>query len=96
MVCLGALRRSDVHLDMQGKLGDPDDIEGLPEADNVSVQRRNAFPFSMSVAAHEVLQFVGLVTGLTRVGGTVPQMYHAHPGVMEISKGIANRIAIFP
>lgn len=84
MVCLGALRRSDVDLDMQGKLDDPDYIKGLPEADKVSVQRRNVFPFSMSVAAHEVLQLVGLATGLTRVGGVGPQMYHAYPGVMEV------------
>lgn len=84
LVCLGALRRSDVDLDMQGKLDDPDYIKGLPEADKVFFQRRNVFPFSMSVAAHEILQLVGLVTGLTRVGGTGPQMYHAYPGVMEV------------
>lgn len=38
----------------------------------------------MSVAAHEILQFVGLVTREKRVGGFGPQMYHAYPGEMEV------------
>jgi hypothetical protein len=59
MVCLGALRRSDVKLDMDGKLDDPDYIKGLSEEDKARFSRRNVFPFSMSVAAHEVLQLVG-------------------------------------
>ena len=69
---------------MQGKLDDPDYIKGLPDADHVYYQRRNVFPFSMSVAAHEVLQFVGLVTGLSRVGGIGPQIYHAYRDVMQV------------
>ena len=84
MVCLGALRRSDVALDRDGKLDDPDYIAGLSEEDRAGLSRRNVFPFSMSVASHQVLQLVGLVTGLQRVGGTGPQMYHAYPGEMEV------------
>jgi hypothetical protein len=30
------------------------------------------------------VQMVGLVTGLERVGGIGPQMYHAYPGCMEV------------
>jgi hypothetical protein len=85
MVCLGALRRSDVALDGEGKLDDPDYIQGLSEEDHVYFSRRNVFPFSMSVAAHEVLQLGGLVTGLPRIGGTGPQMYHCYPGEMEVA-----------
>jgi hypothetical protein len=84
MVCLGALRRSDVSLDIEGKLDDPDYIEGLSEEDKVYFSRRNVFPFSMSVAAHEVLQIVGLISGQVRIGGVGPQMYHCYPGTMEI------------
>jgi hypothetical protein len=85
LACGGALRRSDVALDRDGKLDDPDYIAGLPEAERDLAARRNVFPFSMSVAAHQVLQLVGLVTGLERIGGSGPQMYHAYPGIMEVS-----------
>ena len=84
MVCLGALRRSDVALDMDGKLDDPDYIAGLSEEDKAVISRRNVFPFSMSVAAHEVLQFVGLVTGMPRIGGVGAQTYDAYPGRMKV------------
>jgi hypothetical protein len=56
----------------------------LSEEERVYFSRRNVFPFSMSVAAHEVLQLVGLVTGLPQIGGTGPQMYHCYPGEMEV------------
>lgn len=85
LACSGALRRSDVALDRDGKLDDPDYIAGLPEAERDLAARRNVFPFSMSVAAHQVLQLVGLVTDLERIGGSGPQMYHAYPGIMEVS-----------
>ena len=86
MVCLGALRRSDVSLDMTGMLDDPDYIEGLSEDDKAAVSRRNVFPFSMSVASHEVLQFVGLVTGSPRIGGIGAQTYDAYPGKMQVDR----------
>ena len=44
------------------------------------------FPFSMSVAAHEVLQFVGLVTGSPRIGGIGAQTYDAYPGKMQVDR----------
>jgi hypothetical protein len=84
LVCVGALRRSDVALDRDGKLDDPEYIAGLSEVERAALSRRNVFPFGMSVAAHQVLQMVGLVTGLERVGGIGPQMYHAYPGCMEV------------
>ena len=84
MVCLGALQRSDVALDRDGKLDDPDYVAGLSEEDKAAFSRRNVFPFSMSVAAHEVLQLVGLVTGLPRIGGKGPQIYDCYPGTMRV------------
>ena len=48
------------------------------------VSRRNIFPFSMSVAAHTVLQLIGLVTGFERVGGCGPQRYDGYPGRMKV------------
>lgn len=83
MVCLGQLRRSDVALDREGKLDDPDYIEGLSDEEKAALSGRNVFPFSMSVAAHEVLQLVGLVTGSRRISGIGPQRYDAYPGAMK-------------
>lgn len=84
MVCLGALSTEDVALDMGGKLDDPEYIKGLPPERRSALARQNVFPFSMSVAAHEVLQFIGLVTSMARVGGAGPQSYHGYPGEMEV------------
>lgn len=81
--CLLALLRSDVSLDREGKLDDPDYIAGLPAADRERYERRNVFPFSLSVAAHETLQLVGLISGFERVGGIGPQHYMAYPGEMS-------------
>ena len=86
MVCLNALRLSDVALDQEGKLDDPDYIAGLSEADKAVVSRRNVFPFSMSVAAHSVLQLIGLITGFERIGGCGPQRYDGYPGRMKVDK----------
>lgn len=83
MVCLGALNREHISLDMEGLLDDPAYIEGLSPEFKVAIARQNVFPFSLSVAAHEVLQFIGLVTGEQRIGGKSAQMYHCYPGVME-------------
>ena len=86
MVCVGNLRRSDIALDREGKLDDPDYIKGLSEQDKAAISRRNVFPFSMSVAAHEVLQLIGLVTGFVRIGGCGPQRYDCYPGEMKVER----------
>lgn len=82
--CLDAVRRSDAALDRDGKLDDPDYVAGLSADDRARFSRRNVFAFSLSVASHEVLQLVGLVTGKARVGGVGPQHYHAYPGRMDV------------
>lgn len=81
LYCLGAVIRSDVSLEREGKLDDPDYMRGLSPAERERYARRNVFPFSMSVAAHQLLQLVGLVSGMSRVGGVGPQHYSAYPGV---------------
>ena len=85
LYCIDAVRRSDVALDREGKLDDPDYVKGLSAADRERYGRRNVFAFSLSVAAHQVLQLVGLVTGNARVGGAGRQTYHAYPGAMEVA-----------
>ncbi len=85
LVCLGALLRSDVGLDRDGLLDDPDYIAGLSRAERERYGRRNVFPFSLAVAAHEVLQLVGTIAGSARVAGIGPQHYQAYPGVMVAS-----------
>jgi molybdopterin-synthase adenylyltransferase len=88
LICQDALRRSDVALDMQGLLDDYDYIRNLPDADRARFSSRNVFPFSLSVAAHEVLQLVGLVTGMPRIGGIGPQAYQGYPGSMTVSQPV--------
>ncbi len=84
--CIGALSRDDVSLDIDGKLDDPDYIKNLPMEKQELLSRRNVFPFSMAVAAHEVLHFVGCISGLERVSGVGPQVYHCYPGEMEVRR----------
>jgi hypothetical protein len=84
--CLKALRRSDVALDREGRLDDPDYIKNLPAHERELIGRRNVFAFSLSVAAHETLQLVGLVTGMPRIGGIGPQHYSAYPGAMTAAE----------
>lgn len=84
LYCAGALRRSDVGLDREGLLDDPDYIKGLSENERELVGRRNVFAFSLSVASHQTLQLVGLVAGMPRIGGIGPQHYAAYPGRMTV------------
>ena len=71
---------SDVSLDRSGKLDDPDYISGLSKGERARLSPQSC----LSVASHQVLQLVGLITGHQRIGGTGPQSYHAYPGVMEL------------
>lgn len=85
MVCLGALLRSDVGLDRDGLLDDPDYIAGLTAAERERYNRRNVFPFSLAVAGHEILHLVGMISASCRVSGIGPQRYQAFPGEMTAS-----------
>jgi hypothetical protein len=85
LLCLGALLRSDAGLDRDGLLDDPDYLRGLSPQDRERYNRRNVFPFSLSVAAHQTLHLAGLVAGSQRISGTGPQHYAAYPGEMTVS-----------
>ncbi|MCB9830287.1 MAG: ThiF family adenylyltransferase [Planctomycetes bacterium] len=85
--CLECVKAYDpglVAAEMEGHLDDPRYIEGLPD-DHVLKRNENVFPFSMSVAAHEVLQFVALVTGMKRMHEVGEQRYHYYPGTMDVN-----------
>ncbi len=84
MVCLGALLRSDVALDRDGLLDDPDYIAGLSSAEREQFNRRNVFPFSLAVAGHQILHLAGMIARSARVSGIGPQHYQAYPGEMTV------------
>jgi hypothetical protein len=84
LLCLRALDIGDVGLELDGLLDDPDYVKGLSDEQRARFDRRNVFAFSMSVAAHQLLQLVGLVTESERVGGVGPQFYHCYPGKMDV------------
>jgi hypothetical protein len=85
MVCLGALLRSDVGLDRDGLLDDPDYIAGLSDSERERYNRRNVFPFSLAVAGHQILHFAGMIAGSVRVSGIGTQHYQAYPGAMTVA-----------
>jgi molybdopterin-synthase adenylyltransferase len=84
LLCLDTLRREDIALDRAGLLDDPVYIKGLGPQFNPLLSRQNVFPFSLNVASLEVLQFIGLVTGQSRIGGIGAQIYHCYPGSIEV------------
>ncbi len=85
LLCLGALLRSDAALDRDGLLDDPDYLRGLSPADRERYNRRNVFPFSLSVAAHQTLHLAGLIAGSQRIAGIGPQHYAAYPSEMTVT-----------
>jgi hypothetical protein len=80
----------------EGKLDDPEYVKGLRPEFTPLLARQNVFPFSLSVAAHEMLQMLGLVTGEPRIGGTGAQTYHGYPGLMELFPGPLMHSALLP
>jgi hypothetical protein len=61
--CLKAYTSSDVMLEIEGRLEDPEYIKGLPK-DFLYKQNQNVMPFSMNLASFEVLQFIAYTTGI--------------------------------
>lgn len=86
--CLECTKAYDPGLssaEMDGYLDQPRYIEGLPE-DHPLRRNENVFPFSMSVAAAEVLQLGALVTGTKRMWEVGEQRCHYYPGFMEVKE----------
>lgn len=61
--CLKAYTSSDVILEIEGKLEDPEYIKGLLK-NSLYKQNQNVMPFSMNLASLEVLQFIAYTTGI--------------------------------
>jgi len=73
--CCGQFDPGLVDSERKGLLDDPSYIAGLPP-DVVAAASQNVFPFSMSLASHEVIQFIALVTGLLGRPDLGEQRYH--------------------
>ncbi len=79
--CCGQYDPGLVDSERRGLLDDPSYIAGLPP-DIVAAASQNVFPFSMSLASHEVIQFVALITGLLGRSDFGEQRYHYNLGEM--------------
>lgn len=75
LACVGTYDPSLVDLERRGLLDDASYLQGL-NADHALRRNENVFPFSMSLAAHEVLHLVALVTGLLGMHDLGDQRYH--------------------
>jgi len=80
--CLGAYDYGKVGLEADGLIDDPHYINTAPEIKQEYDARENIFCFSMSCAAHEVIQFLGYALDETAVSPAIPQMYFAGSGLM--------------
>jgi hypothetical protein len=80
--CIGGYEYSKVGLERDGLIDDPHYINGAPEIKREYEARENVFCFSMSCAAHEVIQFLGYALDETGVSPAIPQMYFAGAGLM--------------
>jgi hypothetical protein len=80
--CIGGYEYSKVSLERDGLIDDPRYINGAPELKKEYDARENVFCFSMSCAAHEVIQFLGYTLDEIAVSPAYPQMYFAGSGLM--------------
>jgi molybdopterin-synthase adenylyltransferase len=75
LVCAGAYDPSHVELERNGNLEDPSYAQGL-DPDHPLRRSENVFPFSMALAAHEIIQFVAMCTALLKMPDLGDQRYH--------------------
>lgn len=80
--CLGGYEYSKVGLERDGLIDDPHYINNVPEIKKEYDARENVFCFSMSCAAHEVIQFLGYALDEPAVSPAFAQMYFAGAGLM--------------
>lgn len=80
--CLGAYEYSKVGLERDGVTDNRTYLENAPDLKREYQARQNVFCFSMSCAAHEVLQFLGYMLDTPGVSAVTPQMYQAGAGLM--------------
>jgi molybdopterin/thiamine biosynthesis adenylyltransferase len=82
MHCLEAYKSSDVILEVEGKLEDPEYIKGLIK-DSLYRQNQNIIPFSMNLASLEVLQFIAYATGTANFDYYGVQRYRFRQAVLS-------------
>jgi hypothetical protein len=80
--CLEAYDYSKVCLERDGVVDRITYLDNAPELKKEYHARQNVFCFSMSCAAHEVLQFPGYVLDTLGVSPAHPQAYQAGAGLM--------------
>jgi len=80
--CIGGYEYSKVGLERDGLIDDPKYINRAPGLKEDYGARENVFCFSMSCAAHEVIQFLGYALDEIAVSPAFPQMYFAGAGQM--------------
>jgi molybdopterin/thiamine biosynthesis adenylyltransferase len=82
MQCLKAYTSSDVMLEKEGKLEDPEYIKGLSK-DFLYKQNQNVMPFSMNLASLEILQFIAYTTGIANFDFYGVQRYRFRQAVLS-------------
>ena len=80
--CLEAFQSGDVDTERNGKLDDPEYMQGLSD-DHRLKRSENVYPFSVNLASMEMLQFIGLTAGLPQLNARGVQRFHLVAGVME-------------
>lgn len=80
--CLEAFTGEDADTERQGKLDDPSYLRGLPK-DHRLKRNENVYPFSMHLAATEVLQLIALAGGLPNLVDVGVQRVHLVAGILE-------------
>lgn len=80
--CLKAYEYSRMGLERDELVDKPSYINNVPDLKLAYSARQNVYCFSMSCAAHEVLQFLGYALDNPYVSPATPQMYHAQSGMM--------------
>jgi hypothetical protein len=80
MGCLNAYHYSLMGLERSGVINDPKYIAGASEIERTYKSSENVFCFSMSCAAHEVMQFLGYALDEHAVCSAEPKMFLGYTG----------------
>ena len=84
-----------VEMERQGLLDDPAYIRDL-DPDSPLRRNENIFPFSMSLASMELLQFIALTTGLLHMPDLGIQYFHYNLGQLSREEGKCKPLCPFP
>jgi molybdopterin-synthase adenylyltransferase len=83
--CLGQYDTAYVQMEREGRLDDPQYIEGLP-GDHPLKARQNVFGFSMACSSLQLLQMLNLVVAPLGLADSGVQRYHFVDSIMEPKK----------